>query len=324
MRRIHAFFIIIIALASACGPRNSSSSKREKDSISTRSFPSVEIPAMLTDSEDKLRYMLNHYWDAYFAAQGQTDSTYILGVADEEVSSYVGAYVNILLNIDVHQAQVLVRSLFDKIEQAQKADDNSLIYLRLTEIVSSFLYDPNSPMRSEDLYLPFVEGMAASPYTSEDKRPGYKFQLEKCRLNPYGDKAPDFKFLDIRDRRHSLYETSAQYCMLFFSNPGCQACQEIIDQIATRPYIDSMIADGTLAIINIYIDEEYDRWREYVGNYPTNWLNGYDPYQVISSDQLYFVRAIPSLYILDSQKRVLHKDIPVERALAFLDNIKHN
>ena len=36
---------------------------------------------------------------------------------------------------------------------------------------------------------------------------------------------------------------------------------------------------------------------------------------MIRSDHLYDVRAIPSLYLLDSQKRVLMKDAPEDKVL---------
>ena len=43
--------------------------------------------------------------------------------------------------------------------------------------------------------------------------------------------------------------------------------------------------------------------------------NGYDPDYAIRTDRLYDVRAIPSLYLLDSEKTVLMKDAPTEKVL---------
>ena len=82
-----------------------------------------------------------------------------------------------------------------------------------------------------------------------------------------------------------------------------------------------MIENGILAIVNVYIDGEVDKWLDYEPNYPRNWLNGYDPSGIINEGELYYVRAIPSLYLLDSQKRVIMKDAPVERVLEFFDNM---
>ena len=47
--------------------------------------------------------------------------------------------------------------------------------------------------------------------------------------------------------------------------------------------------------------------------YPKEWLNGYDAAHILRQDQLYCIRAIPSLYLLDAEKRILLKDAPLDR-----------
>jgi hypothetical protein len=49
--------------------------------------------------------------------------------------------------------------------------------------------------------------------------------------------------------------------------------------------------------------------------YPDEWYNGFDPDLAIRTDNLYSVRAIPSLYLLDQDKRVIMKDAPENRIL---------
>ena len=306
----------LLLLLLSCGQRGGSSHKD-----ASRPFPTVEVPTMLTDETERLEFLLDHYWDGFFAGDGPTDSGRVLGVQNAEIKKHTGTFIGLLDFVPMSVAQSKVAHIFSQIEARQERDTASLVYPLMTEIFASYLYDPNSPLRSEDYYLPFVEGMAGSRFTSEDRRAGYRFELEKCRLNPYGAQVPDFSFKDIRERRHNLYEVQAAYTMLFFSNPGCHSCKEIIDQIGSRDYIDSMISYGTLAIVNIYIDKEVDKWREYEPVYPRNWYNGYDYKGVINSDELYFVRAITSLYLLDSQKRVIYKDAPVEKVLSFLDKL---
>ena len=63
-------------------------------------------------------------------------------------------------------------------------------------------------------------------------------------------------------------------------------------------------------MVDIYIDEEIDVWKERMSAYPKDWINGYDPDYIIRTDRLYAVRAVPSLYLLDGNKTVLLKDAP--------------
>ena len=59
-----------------------------------------------------------------------------------------------------------------------------------------------------------------------------------------------------------------------------------------------------------YIDEDIQAWRSYMPVYPEEWYNGFDPDFVLRENDIYAVRAIPSLYLLDAEKRVILKDAP--------------
>ena len=295
-------------------------------------FPALTIPMVYGDDPAAAReYSLEHYWDGFFSQGGPTTDKAILGVSDGDVEQALANYIGALAAVKamatpdapapLRQAQKSVRTLFNKLERHQKADTSSLAYLRLTEMVSRYLFDPNSPLRDEDLYLPFVEAMERSSCTSEDMRPAYKFEAGQCRTNQFGQKAPDFKYSTAKGTKGSLYAVKADYTMLFFSNPGCTACKEIINEILSRPYVDEYIKEGRLAIVNIYIDEEVAKWREYLPNYPSSWINGYDYTFQLRESGKYAIRAIPSLYLLDSSKRVLMKDAITENVLSYLDKI---
>ena len=88
----------------------------------------------------------------------------------------------------------------------------------------------------------------------------------------------------------------------------------------SRPGLDERIAKGDFAVVNVYIDEDLDAWRAYEPNYPRNWFCGYDPDGLVRADRIYNVRAIPSLYLLDGEKKILMKDAPVERVVSWLQN----
>ena len=66
----------------------------------------------------------------------------------------------------------------------------------------------------------------------------------------------------------------------------------------------------------IYPDAQLDEWKKEV--YPKDWINGYDHTQSINNEGLYDLRAIPMIYLLDSQKRVIFKDAPVELVETYL------
>ena len=79
--------------------------------------------------------------------------------------------------------------------------------------------------------------------------------------------------------------------------------------------MDEAISSGQIAVLNIYIDEDIQGWLDYMPIYPESWYSGYDSEHMVRGDELYNVRAIPSLYLLDENKTVLLKDVPVERLI---------
>lgn len=169
---------------------------------------------------------------------------------------------------------------------------------QMLDIAEKYLYDPNSPMRDEDFYA-----VIAACRGDAD-------EVALCSLNKVGTPAADFEFVDARGVYRKLYDIKADYTVLFFSNPGCAACKTIVESFRGRE------PEGA-AFVNVYIDEDIDAWREYESFYPDSWFNGYDPETVIRRDELYHVRAIPSLYLLDRDKKVIFKDAPAERVLSF-------
>jgi len=339
-------FIAAAILLSSCGqrgqetesgsgiPENKPSAHTEnvKNAVKTRDFPSdLKVPAIYSDNVEIFKYVGEHYWDAFFEGSGKTDSLTILGVPDEAVQQAMANFIR-TLEFGVRsstpddpsllkESQKMVRGLFDKIESCQKQNPESFVFLKMTEMVEKYLYDPNSPMRNEDLYLPFVKAMSVSECTSDDMRKSYDHEARSCSVNPFGHKAADFKFRTESRGNGSLYGTKAEWTILFFSNPGCNACKTIVDDLKAINGIDDMIYRKKIAILNIYIDEEIEKWREYLHNYPTNWICGYDHLFRLRDGDDYKVRAIPSLYLLDSEKRVILKDAPTERLVEYIENI---
>ena len=85
-------------------------------------------------------------------------------------------------------------------------------------------------------------------------------------------------------------------------------CKQITEELTSSPMINELTELGLLEIMALYPDEDIEAWRAYLPNMPSSWINAYDPGMIISQDRLYSLKAIPSLYLLDKEKRVLIKD----------------
>ena len=94
--------------------------------------------------------------------------------------------------------------------------------------------------------------------------------------------------------------------------------KELAQDLDSYAELTELMENGTLSVVDIYIDEDIDAWKAHRAEYPAKWINGYDPAFIIRTDLLYNVRALPSLYLLDAQKTVLLKDCTPEKLFAYL------
>ena len=206
------------------------------------------------------------------------------------------------------EGEKMMGDFYDEAFAIEQADSSSQVFETLTRLVENLLYDPNSEFRNEDYYGVYASRLASCPVLDEQTRQKYARDARLCALNKTGTRATDFRICDIHGNIRTLYSIETDFILLFFSNPGCRNCLEIIEQFNADDTITDMIDSGSLSVLNIYIDEDLQAWKDYMPVYPSTWYSGFDPDLVLRDDRIYHIRAIPSLYLLDSDKKVLLKD----------------
>ncbi|MBR2856603.1 MAG: DUF5106 domain-containing protein [Bacteroidales bacterium] len=313
--KISPFIISVIAVVSIAG-----CGQRKAEQFQALPFPDVMPPAMMEDPQDRADYMALNMWNS-LADPSRTypcDSLLVSGVRKADVEQKFANWVQVLGMSSRPVADKSVGRLYDRALACEKKDTSSNVFETFASLVEKYLFDPNSPLRDEDLYGAYASRLAAYEGYTEVQKGKYARDARLCALNKVGSKATDFRFADRRGKMRTLYGVKAPYTLLFFSNPGCEACMSIINVLKDDPQISGMISSGRLKVLNIYIDEDLDAWRSYMPIYPEEWHNGFDPDFVIRNETLYNVRAIPSLYLLDSEKTVLLKDAPENRMFEYL------
>lgn len=133
-----------------------------------------------------------------------------------------------------------------------------------------------------------------------------------------GEPAADFTYTLADGKTGTLYGVKAPYVLLFFYNPDCHACKEITGQIAGWPLLDKMQADKTLKILAVYPDEDQEAWKKHIPDVPASWINAYDQSISLKNDEIYDLKAIPTIYLLDKDKKVILKDITFNQLAEFL------
>ena len=312
--------IIVAAVAVAVGCGGNS---KKAEQFAALPFPDVVPPAMMEDASDRAEYMALHWWDGITdpSRTYPCDSSLVSGVRLADVEQKMANWTNVLNMVDISVVGRSFGRLYERAVSCEKKDTSSNVFETFVKLTDKYLYDPNSPLRNEDHYAFFASHLASSDLVEPVMQEKYARIVRLAALNRVGTKAADFRFADKRGRIFTLYGIKAELTLLFFSNPGCTACKEIIDVLNNDPVISGLIKDGTMKVLNIYIDEDLEAWRSYMPIYPETWYNGFDPDLVIRGETLYNVRAIPSLYLLDSDKKVIMKDAPEARLFQWLSSV---
>lgn len=304
-----SLIVLLAALAVSCGQG------KKAEQFRALPFPDCMPPGMLENPLDRAEYVAEHYWDGITdpSRTYPSDSVLVSGVRKTDVEQKFADWTSVLDMIPFQKAEKAVSRLYDRALTCERENGTSNVFETFTELSYKYLYDPNSPVRNEDYYNVFVRRLALYEGLSPEMKGKYEREAKMSALNRTGTVAADFRFADKEGRMHTLHGIKAPLTLLFFSNPGCNACMNIINVLKEEPAIASMIASGEMAVLNIYIDEDLQGWRDYMPIYPEEWYNGFDPDLIIRTDNLYDVRAIPSLYLLDEEKRVILKDAPENR-----------
>lgn len=282
----------------SCSSGNASSKADSVQQDTIKAFTLPAIPPMLTEPELRADYLVKHYWDNVNFA----DTNYI---HHPEITEQAWAdYCDILNHVPLATAQAAIKKAIAQAEKGKK------MYDHLTELADKYLYDPNSPMRNEEFYIPVLEAMTTSSILNETEKIRPQARLELALKNRKGTKALDFTYTLASGAQSTLYQIKAEYTLLFINNPGCHACAEGIEAIKNSAIINQLMDKNRLKVLALYPDEELDEWKKHRSDFPGEWINGYDKALTLKMENRYDLRAIPTLYLLDKDKRVILKDAP--------------
>lgn len=210
------------------------------------------------------------------------------------------------LNTSVTQPLDSSRHILDTLLKFYASDSAAM--RQLVGFLTPPLSDPNSQIRNDELYIPLLEAVIASPFYDSTEKIRPQFQLDMAMKNRVGYPATDFTYTLANGMKGRLYDVAAPYTLVYINNPDCHACKEMLEWMTASTVIANQLKSGKLKLVAIYPDEDVAIWRDHLKDVPGEWINGYDADLAIRREELYDLRAIPSLYLLDRDKKVLLKD----------------
>ena len=137
------------------------------------------------------------------------------------------------------------------------------------------------------------------------------------RLAPLliGRVAPDIAGFKAGGESISLHDVEADYLVVYFWESDCAHCQ------AQTPVLKEVYDKYHEQGLNVYAlntETSHEKWGNAVSNYGLNWINVNDVSNRSGYREKYDIYAIPTIFILDSEKRIIAKRIGAEQIDGFM------
>lgn len=269
----------------------------QKQQEKTKEFRLPEVPVTLTAPEDRAAYLSLHYWDHFDFAD-----TSLISRPEITEQAFVD-FISVLPYSS--KAQTAVDTLF-----CRALVSNEMLY-HFISLGDKYLFEPNSPMHNEELHILFLRALVDNPDLGELDKMRPRHQLEMALKNRPGDVAADFTVVCRDGKQRRLSDIQADYVLVYFNDPDCEDCHRVKELLSLSPAINGLLESGRLKLLSVCVEGKTPAWEK--AEFPAGWMDGYDAGQRLTREMIYDLKAMPTLYLLDAEKRVILKDASFEQ-----------
>lgn len=286
-----AALVASITLLFGCGksPATEQSVNTPADTvIHLTELPAPVPPAYMSEPRERAAYMVRHFWDALPELSDEQAADTIL------IEQTFSNFINLLGYVDADSVAQAIEILIDK-------SSGNAGTLRLIDFLAwKYLDEPNSPMRSEEMYIFFLRRLSGGEGVPEEIALRSAERLKSALKNRPGSFAADIPLLSRDGGRTSLHAlAAADTVLVVFYDPDCEHCRETTDRLAASeiPY----------PILAIDVIPDRQLWDDTKNSLPAHWHVAFAT-TAVEDRELYTFPALPSLYLLAPGARVILKD----------------
>lgn len=274
---------------------------------SNKGHQQSSIPMYIDSAELRLTYLVKHYWertplsDSLVINQAQTyewhlaDYLSLLGALSPEQFTE-----EILLPLETLHGKALTQTL---------------------DLYHKYLYEPDSPLGNEDLYRPALQWAISSPQVPQAYQERAKHILELINKNRVGSIASELIYQTLDGKLRRLSRVASPYTILMFGAQGCSSCHIAHEYIKATPIYTQLADQGKLHLLHIVIQLPEEQELSPIDSL-RSWIEvGRDYQNQVMDKALYDIKASPSIYLLDKDKRILLKNTNLTALTQYLERL---
>jgi peroxiredoxin len=260
-----------------------------------------------TDEDKAFNYYKDHYWD-HFDLSDPMFLRLNQRLYQEKLDTYLDKLV-------MQRPDSLIKEIDQLAKIASKNSETYKYYI--WTLVNKYM-EPRI-MGLDEIFVHLNDTYFATGemdyWTNNQLKKNVADYADRLRNSLIGKKAPELIMQDGKLERRSLYDIENEFTIIYFFDPDCHHCKlatpqlnELYDQQKFDMEVYAVSTDTSMVKMNKYIREMGLDW--IIVNGPRTFTK---PYY-----ELYDAMTTPTFYILDRDKRIIAKKLPVDRIEEFL------
>ena len=255
------------------------------------------------DSSFQLKYYREHFFDKFDLAD---DAMLRLPrpIYQEKIKEY--------LNKLYAPIPDTIMMAIDKMVAKAKKNPETYKYLIWNCV---FMYQSPEIMGLDEVYVRLYDKYFVSGemdyWTTASIKKSLKDYAEKLRPSLVGKTGANLIMQDQNLKSRSMYDIKNKYTILFIFDPDCGHCREETPKLVE--FYNKSHTKFDFEVFAVSSDTSMVKMKNFMKEFKTPWItvNGPRSYLPQHYSQLYLSETTPSLYILDSKRKIIAKKLPV-------------
>ena len=176
-----------------CAPKAKKESVNTPKTSTLKKLERVRPPVMMTNPRDQAGYIITHFWDKF----DFRDTMYCH--ADHITEQAFVDFIYYFPMATSNKIAEAVKKLLDS------AEVEVLMYNYFQKIADKYLYNPNSVIRNDEFFIPFLEHIVASQSIQEEFKIRPRLLLQMAYRNRPGTKAANIVYTLASGRTGQLF-----------------------------------------------------------------------------------------------------------------------
>ena len=265
-------------------------------------FEYITAPDDLPDLQSRTDYLMENFWNPFDFKNTK--------VVDQNALNHAfGVFAQAMPYASAKKVEDSVKKLIGKIK------GNPILTYQFTKAAEEYLYSPRAVIWADNLYISFLENLIQNKKIDNSKKNKYAEQLSLLKKTSVGTELPFFNVISFAQDPAGLH-VDRPYTLIEFAPEDCEDCRYSNLKLDISGKINDMIEEGILGVQVIILSPENPS--DFNGKiFPAKWRAGYSNDAKSQMD----IRLYPSFYIIDNNRKIIAKNLYVDDAIDFLNNL---